>query len=61
MEERLQVILLLLLLCPMDTFLCRLVLLGEGVSIDYMHVVNTIHTYLPEVAENQVSLLLQMI
>ena len=58
-EERLQVIIILLLLCRLDILLQKLVPVGEGVSVHNMHVVNTISPSLPEVLDQQVSLLPQ--
>ena len=58
MEARLQIVLLIILINRMKTFLRRLVLVGEGVSVHDTHVVNTVHPYLTEVADRKVSLLL---
>ena len=33
-----------------ETFLWRIILVGEGVSINFMHDVNTTHTLQPEVS-----------
>ena len=58
LETRLQVILLLVLLCLQEKLLQRIVPVGEGVSIHSTHVVNVIHPYLSWVLDQQVSLLL---
>ena len=59
-EARLQVLLIFLIFCSMDTLLWLLVLVGEGVSVQDTYV-NTVRPSLLEVADQQVYLLLQMI
>ena len=60
-EARLQVLILLIILRRMETLLQRLVTMGEGVIFHDTNVVNTVRLYLPEVSDQQVSLLLQML
>ena len=60
-ESRLQVHCLLLLLFCLETLLRRLVPVGEGFSVHDKHVVNTVCPYIPEVADQQVSLMLKFL
>ena len=57
-EASLQVLTLFLLLHRHEALLRRLFLLGEDVGIHNAHVVNTVRPSLPEVADQQISLLL---
>ena len=58
-DSILQVFLLLLLLCRLETLLQRLVLVREGVSVHDTNVVETIRPSLPDVLDQQISLLIQ--
>ena len=60
-EARLQVLLLLILLRRLETLLQILLTMGEGVSVHNTNIMNNVRLYLPEVADQQVSLLLQML
>ena len=59
-EAIILVILLLLILRRLETLIWWLVPMGEGVSVHDMHVVNTVCPSLPEVADQQVYLLIQI-
>ena len=51
MEEGLQVLPLFLILCRLDIFLRKLVLVGEGIRIHHTHVINTVCPLLTEVTD----------
>ena len=58
-EAILQLFLFLLLLRIQEELLRILVPVGQAVSVHNTHAVNTVHIYLPEVADQKISLLLQ--
>ena len=49
LEERLHILLFLLLICHLSTLIWRLVPVGEGVTIHNTHVMNNVRPSLPEV------------
>ena len=58
LETTLQVLIIFLPLCHLETLIWRLVTVGEGISVPDTHIMNTILTSMAEVAYQQVSLLL---
>ena len=60
-EAIIKVILILLLLRRLETLILRPVPVREDVSVHDKHAVNTVHSFLPEVAEEKISLLLKCI
>ena len=61
MDKILQVILIIFLLCCLETLLRIIFLVREGFSVHDTHVVNTVRPSLPDVADQKVSLLLVII
>ena len=61
MEASPQVLTIFPLLCRQEEILQRLALLREDVSVHGAHVVNTACTFLPEVVDKQISLLIRYI
>ena len=57
-ETILQVLMLRILLLHLEALLRRLFLVGEGINVHDTHVMNTVCPSLPEVAGQQISLLL---
>ena len=60
-EAGVEVLLLLLLLNGFQTLLGGFVLLGGGVSIDYMHFVNTVHPLHPKIYDEEIPLCFSLV